>query len=102
MKERELRQHAQCDVCHRKLGQTELPLFWVITVERYGLDLKAIERQQGMAMMMGGNALIAMHMGPDQDMAQRLMEPTKVTVCETCAHEQPALMAALCKPEPDA
>ena len=99
MKERELRQHTQCDLCHRKLGQTEIPLFWMVTVERYGLDLKAIERQQGMAMMMGGNATLAMHMGPDENLAQQLMEATKLTVCETCAHTQPVLMAALSKQE---
>ena len=99
MKERELREHAKCDVCQKKLGETGLPIFWVVTAERHGLDVNAIQRQQGLTMMMNGNAAIAAAMGPDEEMTVQLMPPTKVTVCEICSQSHPALMVALSKSE---
>lgn len=97
MKRKELvEQHAECDVCRRKIGQTEVPLFYKVTVERFGLDARAIQRHTGLEMMLQSPALAAV-MGPDEDLAMQLMEPTVVTVCETCSHEERAVMAALGK-----
>jgi hypothetical protein len=58
-----------------------------VSVSRYGLDARALSRQQGLAMHMGSAAL-AMVMGPDEDIAQQLMEPVTLAVCETCAMDQ--------------
>lgn len=85
MKERELRQHATCSLCGNKILAAGLPLFWRVTVERFGVDLRALERQHGRAMMFNGNATLAYHMGPDNDMAKPLMQPVVLTVCEPCA-----------------
>lgn len=85
MKERELRQHATCSSCGRKLGETGLPLFWTLSVRRYGLNLPAIKRQAGLAMVLGGHASIAAAMGPDEDMADPLTEVITLTMCEECA-----------------
>lgn len=85
MKEKELRTAATCAMCRRKIGETGLPVFYRVTVARYGIDLKAVERQQGLTMLLGGNAMIASAMGPDEDMTVTLMEPATITVCDPCA-----------------
>ena len=52
------------------------------------LDLQfAVQRQTGLAMMLGGNGILASVMGPDEDMAEPMMEPVRLTVCENCATE---------------
>lgn len=88
MKEKELRQFAVCGLCNRKIGATGLPLFYRVTVERFGIDLKAIQRQQGLTMMLGGHAEIAAAMGPDEELALPLMEPVRFAVCEDCSTKQ--------------
>ena len=87
LKEKELRALATCANCRRKIGQTELPIFYVVTIERHGLDSRAINRQQGLAMMLGNNGLIANIMGPDEDMTVRLMEPRRIMICEDCSQK---------------
>lgn len=95
MKEDQLRQHNQCDLCHKKLGETGTPLFWTLQVNRYGLDMAAIQRQQGLALMLNGNGLLAHHMGPNEDLAKPVMEPITLTVCEPCAMENRIFQVAL-------
>lgn len=95
MKETELRQIATCAHRHRKIGETGLPLFYVLTVERYGLNLPAIQRQQGLTLLVGGSARLAAIMGPDEDMAESVMEPVKLTICEACASENICLADAI-------
>lgn len=84
MKEMELRAAATCCVCQRNIGATQMPIFWRVRVERFGLDMKAINRQTGLAMLLGGNGLLAHAMGSDEDLAVPVMEPVTVTVCEEC------------------
>ena len=83
MKEKELRTHATCNLCGNKVMATGLPLFWTLTIERWGIDANAMRRAAGLEMMIG-NVAIAKIMGPDEDMAKPMMEPVKVTVCEDC------------------
>ena len=92
MKERELRQHATCSLCRKAIGHTGLPLFWRVKIEYFGIDMRALQRQQGLGLMIGG--ALAMHMGPDEDMA-KLIHETTLTVCETCAAERDLPVAAL-------
>lgn len=87
MKETELRRHSTCALCGKKVGETGLPLFWRITVERFGIDLKTVRRQDGLAQLMGSTVLADV-MGPGEDMTVTLMEPKALTVCETCAMEK--------------
>lgn len=96
MKERELRQHAECDVCHRKIGEARVPLFWRVTAERFGLDLNAMRRQTGLAMMLGGHVGLASVMGPDEDMAKPVMDKVTLTVCEDCACDHTGRLMSLC------
>lgn len=86
MKEKELRELATCSACNKPIGHTKLPLFWRVTVERFGLDHGALQRQQGLAMHMG-NAALAAVMGPNEDLAKPVMEPVVLSLCETCALE---------------
>lgn len=95
MREKELRQFATCVLCNKGIGHTGLPLFWVVTIERHGLNHDALQRQQGLTMMLGGNAALAQIMGPDLDMTTPMMEPVKVSVCETCAVERSLPLAAM-------
>lgn len=86
MKERELREHAECSLCRNKIGATGVPLFYRVTVEQFGVDLSAVQRQQGLTMLLGGAAPLAEHMGPNEDMAHE-MDRAVLTVCQQCALE---------------
>jgi hypothetical protein len=86
MKESELRKHATCTLCRKPIGHTGVPLFWRVTVERFGVDLNAMRRQDGLAAMLNSPRL-AMVMGADEEIAKPMMEPITVTVCESCAME---------------
>jgi hypothetical protein len=93
VKEAELRKHSTCDLCHEKIGHTGLPLFWRVTVERFGIDMAAARRQTGLGMMIG--APLASVMGPDEDMATPMMEAAVLTICEACAVDPDFKIAAL-------
>lgn len=94
MKESELREISTCHLCGKKIGKTKLPLFWRIRVQRYGIDMNAVQRQEGLAMMLGGNGFLASVMGPDEDMA-KIIDENEVTVCEDCAMKNPLLFQLL-------
>jgi len=83
MKEKELRKNAICGLCGKKIGDTGLPLFWRVKIERWSLNMDAVIRQQDLTMMLG-HAGLAQAMGPDEDMAEKLYE-AEITVCENCA-----------------
>jgi hypothetical protein len=85
MRENELRKHATCSNCQKGIGHTGLPLFWTLKVERHGVDVKAVKRQDGLAAMLGGNAILAQVMGADEEMTKPMMEPVELTLCEDCA-----------------
>lgn len=85
MKEKELREHATCSLCRKPVMASGLPLFWTLKIERFGIKLDAVKRQQGLTMMLNGHAALAAVMGRDEDMAESVMAPVTVTVCETCA-----------------
>ena len=82
MHETELRESATCALCGERIG-TGLPLFWRVRIERHGIDMAAVQRQSGLALLLG-NAYLALAMGPDEEMTIPLMEPITFTVCESC------------------
>jgi hypothetical protein len=83
MKEKELRERVTCSGCGDKFTKNG-PVFYTVRVERYMLDNGAINRQQGLAMMMGGNGLLASVMGPDENMAHKIGE-WDLTFCSECS-----------------
>lgn len=95
MKEAELRQHATCNLCDKKIGHTGVPLFWRVKVERFGLDIRACDRLMGMTQFFGGHAGLASIMGANEDLAKPVMEPQTITVCETCATGRSLPIAAM-------
>jgi len=88
MKEKEFRDHVMCDICHRKIDTSGLPLFWTVKFQRWGIDYKAVARQDGLATFLGGHAELAQVMGADEDMAERVGEEREITVCEICAGKE--------------
>jgi hypothetical protein len=94
MKEKELRELATCSLCDKKIGETGLPLFYKLTVERFGLDLNACRRRMGLDLMIG-SPVLAMAFSPDEDLAQSLHGPVTYSVCELCSQKNPAVMHAI-------
>jgi hypothetical protein len=85
IKESELRAIGKCGVCHKLLGDTVgLPVFYVIEIRRAMLDIRALQRQTGLEIMMGSPTLAAI-LGLDEDMAKFLCEPKKLFVHDRCA-----------------
>jgi hypothetical protein len=84
MKEAELRKHTTCSICNRKTLATGLPLFYRVTIERFGVDVRAMQRQDGLAQFLGSSR-IASVMGTDEDMAAPIGEASVLTVCEDCS-----------------
>jgi hypothetical protein len=87
MREGELRKHAVCTLCGKKVMHTGLPLFYRVTAERFGIDLQAAKRQDGLAQFLGGHVGLAQIMGPDEVMSKAVMEPAVATACEACSTE---------------
>ena len=92
MKEKTLREHAICSLCRQKIGASGLPMFWTVEINQYVINMSAAQRQQGLGLMLGG--ALALHMGPDEDLAKALGEPAKITVCASCTAD-PTCVAAL-------
>ena len=94
MKRAELLQHAKCTICDKGIGHTRVPLFWRITIERFGVDLNAVQRQDGLGAFLGSSALGAI-MGPDEDLASPVMDAKVATLCEECAVSSSLPIAAI-------
>mgnify|MGYP003409048705 FL=1 len=95
LKEAELRALATCAHCHKKISETGIPTFFKVTIESHILNIPAIQRQQGLGMILGGG--LALHMGADEDMTVTLEPPRTVMVCQVCSLE-PRMLAQLTEP----
>ncbi len=93
MRERELRDSVNCAACGKPFGHTGLPLFWRVRIERLGVKMGAVQRQDGLAAFFGGNVRLAQVMGADADLTQPMMDPVTVTLCERCATDQVCVAA---------
>lgn len=91
MKEKELRQISICGICGKPFGHTGTPSFYRVTIDRYVVDLGAVRRQAGLAMMLE-NGSLAQVMGPDEDMAHTMGSAT-LTICESCSMERQLIPA---------
>lgn len=97
MKENELRKHLTCSACRKKIMHTGVPLFWTVTVNRYGIRADRVKRQDGLAAFMGSTVL-ANIMGTDEDMAEPVMDTVTLTLCEACACDGAPPIAAMVMP----
>lgn len=95
MRESELRANSTCSLCGQKIGEAMLfaPIFFLVRVETFTLDTGAVTRQQGLAMMLGGNGVLARAMGPDEVMARTQTPATNLVVCATCAMSEHAIVS---------
>lgn len=82
MKEEQLRKHTECDICGEKVLHYGTPLFWTATFKRYGVLMDAIQRQDGLAALIGSTR-IAQAMGNDSELTEEIMSVT-LTICEPC------------------
>lgn len=94
MNESELRKHATCALCRKKILHVGLPLFWRVTVERFGVDVRSMRRLDSLGTMLGSQALASV-MGPDDTLAKPMMDPVVLAVCEDCATASDLPVAAL-------
>lgn len=94
MKREELFRLAECCVCKNQIGNSGLPFFYKVVIERYGVLADAVRRQDGLSAMLGSQQLAGV-MGPDEDMAQLMDGPKSFSICETCSIEQSVIVAFL-------
>lgn len=81
MKEAELRKRATCSRCAEKLGDPG-PVFSVLRQQDYIINLGAVHRQTALGIAF--SAAIALHMGPDEDMATPARDEVDLTLCALC------------------
>ncbi len=74
-----------CHCCGRGVMHAGNPLFLRISVERLGVDARAVQQARGMEMMMGGSALLANIMGVDADLAKVIDGRDDMLICSQCA-----------------
>lgn len=84
MKYHELRSCDDCDICGKAIGEHPLKLFWVVKIQRHLIDMDAIRRFSGLALMYNSAAMAAV-MGPNEKMTKPAMAEVTITVCEDCA-----------------
>lgn len=102
MKERELRERADCALCGRKIGQASFPTFYVFKVSRFMLDFGAMKRQAGLEQFFDGHVALAQAMGPNEDLATEIMSEQTLTVCEDCSTDTETMVAQVIQASFDA
>lgn len=89
----------KCAKCGKGVMHAGLPLFWRVTIERFGIDKAAVDRRAGLETFFGGGragAALAGVMGTDEDIAKPVMDKVELILCEDCAcSTQPVAIAAL-------
>lgn len=95
MKEKELRKYTLCANCHTDICSSGLPLFWRVKIERFGIDMNAVRRQDGLTAFLGGQSLLAQVVGPDEEMTQDMLKPVTVAICDACAMKPDLCLAVL-------
>lgn len=82
MKQTELR---KCCKCGKGVMHSGVPIFFRVRIERMAVNLPAVQRQHGLELMLGGHAVLANVMGPNEDLAVNLGEPVTTIVCMDCS-----------------
>jgi hypothetical protein len=77
-----------CICCGKGVMHTGLPLCYRVTIERFGFDMRALQRLSGLEQFFGGGsggATLADVMGPGDDLAKRIGDAGVALVCEACS-----------------
>jgi hypothetical protein len=78
-----------CVSCGLGIGHDQQIAFFRAHIEHMVLDLNAISRQVGLELMLHGNAALAFHMGPQDDIAKCVSECSGL-ICQECWLTKPA------------
>jgi hypothetical protein len=78
---------AKCALCKKGVMHAGVPIFFRVTVERFGVDLRAVEREHGLELLTGSPAL-ANVFSDGRPLASRMDLPGTLTVCMGCATAQ--------------
>jgi len=90
IKEDGLLKLGKCAVCKNdQIGKGVT--FYVVEIARAAFDTVALRRRLGLEMQIG-NAALARHMGPNEDLAKIFDGPRRVFVHEDCAHDIGSLL----------
>lgn len=73
----------KCCLCNQGVMHSRQITFTKLMIERFVVNLGAVQRQHGLEMMLGGAAFIAQTMGPDEDLAEGT-GPKTLLVCDQC------------------
>ena len=87
MKEDELRKNTQCSICGNKIGANFNCDFFIINIERYTIDFRAVQKQDHLAGFLNSSVL-ANVMGTNEDMAKKCGS-ARLVVCFDCYMENP-------------
>ena len=79
-----------CIRCGKGVMHAGVPVFHRITLEIMGIDARAAQRQAGLEMMLGGNAMIAHAMGPDDDIGIPIGPAQTALICSDCFNDSSA------------
>ena len=72
-----------CAVCGKGVMHDNQILFLSLKISRLGMNIRAIEQQHGLELMLGSPTL-AQVMGPDKDLAIEIVS-VEILLCDTCA-----------------
>ncbi len=88
MKQTEL---TKCIICDKGVAHDRSPMFFTMRIERYVLNLRAIQEQHGLEQMLG-NPTLANVMGPDRNIATRIERKKAKIVCLACATDKSIIL----------
>lgn len=83
-----------CAMCGKGVLHTGAPFFYEVKVTQCMADMREIQRQHGLEVMMGGNAALAEVFAASTTVAHRLPEQ-RLLVCSECALMKNQPIAAL-------
>jgi hypothetical protein len=78
-----------CVCCGKGVMHDNNIAFFRVQVDHMIVNLRAVQRQAGLEMMLQGNAALAYHMGPQDDIALQATT-SRAIVCQDCWLSVPA------------
>jgi len=89
----DLDQIKPCAMCGKGIGHAG-PVFYRARIEQLVIDDRAVARETGLQMMLGGNVAIARALSPETDFAKPF-RTAEVLLCGTCGIEPMPLAVLL-------
>ena len=74
-----------CALCNRGVMHDNNISFYRITIQQFLIDVRAVQQQAGLELMMGGHAAIAHALGPDANLAKAPCPAQSHLICQECA-----------------